>query len=103
MSTPKPSSLFFAGMKQKHIDLLHETSTYAEFGSGDVIFQAGGPANSFHLIEHGMVALEADMEGAGLVQIANLKDGEPLGWSWLFPPYMWHFHARALKRTTTTF
>ena len=22
--------------------------------------------------------------------------GEALGWSWLFPPYKWHFDARAL-------
>ena len=25
------------------------------------------------------------------------SDGEVLGWSWLFPPYRWHFDARALE------
>ena len=25
-----------------------------------------------------------------------------LGWSWLFPPYQWHFDARALELTRTT-
>jgi CRP/FNR family cyclic AMP-dependent transcriptional regulator len=99
-----PSVLpFFAGMSQKHIDLLQRSSAYAEFGAGDVIFREGGPANSFYLIGQGKVALEADMNGAGLVQIAVLKDGEPVGWSWLFPPHIWHFHARALQRATMTY
>lgn len=90
-------------MSQKHIELLQQSSTYAEFGGGDVIFREGSPANSFCLIGQGTVALEADMNGEGLMQIAVLQDGEPLGWSWLFPPHIWHFHARALKRTTTTY
>lgn len=101
-STPSVPS-FFAGMSQKHVDILRQSSTYAEFGSGDVIFREGSPANSFYLINQGKVALEADMNGEGLVQIGILNDGEPLGWSWLFPPHIWHFHARTLKRTTTTY
>lgn len=101
--TPNSVPPFFAGMSQKHIKLLRQASTYSEFGSGDVIFREGAPANSFYLIGKGKVALEADMDGEGLVQIGVIKDGEPLGWSWLFPPHTWHFHARALKRTTTTY
>lgn len=94
---------FLSGMSQKHLELLQRASTYAEFGSGDVIFREGAPANSFYLIQHGKVGLEADMNGEGLVQVAVLTDGAPLGWSWMFPPYIWHFHARALQRTTATF
>jgi hypothetical protein len=26
-----------------------------------------------------------------------------LGWSWLFPPYYWHFDARVLEPTTAIF
>ena len=26
-----------------------------------------------------------------------------LGWSWLFPPYAWHFTARALEETDAIF
>ncbi|MEO6072429.1 MAG: cyclic nucleotide-binding domain-containing protein [Burkholderiales bacterium] len=103
MSRPITPPAFFAGMNQKHIDVLQRFATYAQFGCGEVIFREGSPANSFHLIDEGTVSLEADMNGEGLVQIAVLKEGDPLGWSWLFPPHMWHFHARALKRTTATF
>ena len=28
--------------------------------------------------------------------IETLEAGEVVGWSWLFPPYRWHFDARAL-------
>jgi len=26
-----------------------------------------------------------------------------LGWSWMFPPYMWHFTARAVQPTVAIF
>lgn len=94
---------FFSGMKQEYLDLLQRASCYAEFGSGDVIFREGAPANSFYLIDKGKVGLEADMNGEGLVQVGVISGGEPLGWSWMFPPYVWHFHARALQRTTATY
>ena len=29
--------------------------------------------------------------------------GDVIGWSWLYPPYYWHFGARAIQRTTATF
>ena len=28
--------------------------------------------------------------------IETLDPGEIVGWSWLFPPYVWHFDARAV-------
>ena len=31
--------------------------------------------------------------GAGAVVIETLDAGDVLGWSWLFPPYRWHFDA----------
>ena len=34
--------------------------------------------------------------------IETLEAGEVLGWSWLFPPYRWHFDARALSLVRAT-
>ncbi len=31
------------------------------------------------------------------IVIETIEAGEVLGWSWLFPPYRWHFNARALE------
>jgi CRP-like cAMP-binding protein len=48
----------------------------------------------------GKVALEMPyVPGEGLITIQTLGAGEALGWSWLFPPYQWHFSARAVEPT----
>jgi CRP/FNR family cyclic AMP-dependent transcriptional regulator len=36
-----------------------------------------------------------------LIQIIGA--GDVLGWSWLFPPFCWHFDARAVKPTEAIF
>jgi len=33
------------------------------------------------------------------VSIQDLGPGDVLGWSWLFPPFVWHLQARALEPT----
>jgi hypothetical protein len=35
------------------------------------------------------------------MMITTLGAGELVGWSWLFPPYRWHFDARATELTRT--
>ena len=32
--------------------------------------------------------------------IETIGAGDLLGWSWMFPPYVWHFTARAVEPTT---
>ena len=34
--------------------------------------------------------------------IETIEAGEVIGWSWLFPPYRWHFDARALTSVRAT-
>ena len=34
--------------------------------------------------------------------IETIEAGEVVGWSWLFPPYRWHFDARALTPIRAT-
>jgi hypothetical protein len=40
--------------------------------------------------------VEIFVPGRGNVAVETLGEGEVLGWSWLFPPYRWHFDARAV-------
>ena len=35
--------------------------------------------------------------GRGLVVVQTLGAGDVLGWSWLVPPYRWHFGAAAIE------
>ena len=90
---------FFTGMLPKHVDLIVEGADQADYETDHIIFREGEPANQFFLIESGSVALEAGAEGKRSAAIQMVGDGELLGWSWLFPPFTWHFRARAVQPT----
>jgi CRP/FNR family cyclic AMP-dependent transcriptional regulator len=91
---------FLAGMRPHHIELIAGCASLVQFGSGQVIFRAGEEADGFYLIESGTVALEGSFLDHGPITTDVVSAGEPLGWSWLFPPYLWHYDARATKPTT---
>jgi len=48
------------------------------------------------------VTLDLHVPGQGRMTIDTIGIGELLGWSWLFPPYRWHFdaHATTVVRAT---
>jgi CRP/FNR family transcriptional regulator, cyclic AMP receptor protein len=89
----------FGGMKPEHRAILGQDATGIEFKSGDVVFREGDPANRFYLIESGGIILEAHEPPSGTVAVESLAPGQVFGWSWLFPPFTWHFHARAAEPT----
>jgi len=93
---------FLVGISEHHIRLLADCAMRSHFEAGHVIFREGESANRFYLIEHGKVALESSTLGEP-VRIEEIGDGDLLGWSWLFPPYAWHFTARTLRHTTAIF
>lgn len=70
------------------------------FRKGEVIFREREFADKFFLILSGKVGLETQRNGASIIVIQILGPGEALGWSWLFPPFHWHFTARALEPCT---
>ncbi len=79
--------------------ILTDCAMQTHFRPGETLFREGDPADSFYLIQQGKVALEARTKDHGLALIQTLGEGEVLGWSWLFPPYFWHFSASALEDT----
>jgi len=94
---------FLAGMAPEHLRILTATAMPVEFNAGQSIFRAGDVANRFYLIERGLVALGSQKEEDDPIRIKTIGAGEVLGWSWLFPPYYWHFDARALEPTKAIF
>jgi len=93
---------FLIGMSAHHIRLLADCAMRSHFETGHVIFREGEAANRFYLIERGKVALESSTLGEP-IRIEEIGGGDLLGWSWLFPPYAWHFTARALEHTSAIF
>jgi CRP/FNR family cyclic AMP-dependent transcriptional regulator len=90
---------FLSGMDEQNRQIFLQGAKVREFAPGEVIFREGDPANALYLIESGEVALEATSAGSGPTTIQILGRGEVLGWSWLFPPFAWHFQARATQPT----
>src|SRR3954452_3065564 len=94
---------FVLGLSEHHIRLLADCAMQTRFEQDQVIFRERETANRFYLIEHGKVVLESSGQGDQPAMIDEIEDGDLLGWSWLFPPYVWHFSARAVAPTSAIF
>ena len=94
---------FLQGMSPHQLRLLSDCAMAEQFHAHELIFREGDPANRFYLILKGKVALESHAADGQRVRIQTIGEGEVLGWSWLFPPYFWHFDARALEPTEAIF
>jgi CRP/FNR family transcriptional regulator, cyclic AMP receptor protein len=90
---------FWRGLDLRYFPLLNECATLVKFGANEPIFHAGIDAEFFYLIYTGRVSLETFVPGQGAVTIETLVSGQALGWSWLFPPYRWHFNAHSIELT----
>lgn len=94
---------FLTGMSAHHLELLAQHASKKHFRAGETIFRAGEPAHGFYLVESGEIALLGSVMEHGPIASDIVRAGEPLGWSWLFPPYRWHFDACAIEPTTVIF
>jgi len=91
---------FFVGLTNSQPPSLAEDGTAVMFTAGQRLFDEGGSADKFWLIEHGGIALDMQVPGRGALIVETLAAGTVLGWSWLHPPYRWHFGAVARVATT---
>ena len=92
----------FEGLEPDELTLIAGCASNVRFEQGSVVFREGDAADTFFLIRHGTVALEMFVPARGSAVIETIEAGEVVGWSWLFPPYRWHFDARALSLVRAT-
>jgi CRP/FNR family cyclic AMP-dependent transcriptional regulator len=92
---------FFAGLEPSTIQRLAGLASPAHYKRGKYLFHEGEQAAHFYIINEGKVALETFAGERGAIPIETSEPGEVLGWSWLFPPYRWHFGARVVEPTKT--
>jgi CRP/FNR family cyclic AMP-dependent transcriptional regulator len=90
---------FLKSLEPRHLHLIVGCASNVRFDSGEFIFREGAEANEFYILRQGKVALEVFAPDRGPIVIDTLDAGEILGWSWLIPPYHWHFDARAVELT----
>ena len=94
---------FLAGINRAQLTLLTDCAVARHFEADQIILREGEFANGFYLIETGKVALESDTGTGESILIQTIGAGDLLGWSWMFPPYVWQFTARAVEPTTALF
>ncbi|HEY7033875.1 MAG TPA: cyclic nucleotide-binding domain-containing protein [Thermomicrobiales bacterium] len=91
---------FFADMPPDHLQAIAGCASGRSFAPDQFILREGEYAATFYLLRQGVVLLENHVPGRGPITVQTLTDGDVLGWSWLFPPYRWHFDARVIEAVT---
>lgn len=86
---------FLHGMPGDQLAVLGRAASDITVPAGYRFFEDGGHANRFWLIQSGHVTVDVHVPGHGRMPIDTIGMGELVGWSWLFPPFMWAFGAVA--------
>ncbi|UQW99778.1 cyclic nucleotide-binding domain-containing protein [Streptomyces sp. RerS4] len=95
MSTPSPIRVA-AVLSAEHRARLMSHAREVQFPEGTRIFDEGGRADTFWIVRSGTVTLEVPVPGPRSAPVESLGPGELVGWSWLFPPYVWQLSAEAM-------
>jgi CRP/FNR family transcriptional regulator, cyclic AMP receptor protein len=84
---------FLRGMREDHIAALAAASSHVTIPAGSRLFDEGGTADRFWLIDAGRIMVDVMVPGNGRLIIETLGRGDILGLSWLTPPHQWRFGA----------
>ncbi|WP_411102757.1 Crp/Fnr family transcriptional regulator [Streptomyces sp. cmx-4-9] len=95
MSTPSPIRIA-AVLSAEHRERLMSQARLVNFPENAQIFEEGKAAASFWIVRSGTVTLQVPVPGRRPTPVENLGSGELVGWSWLFPPYVWQLSAEAM-------
>jgi CRP-like cAMP-binding protein len=90
---------FTRGMPEDYVAALAGAARHIKVPAHHRLFDEGGTADRFWLIQAGQIALDMNVPGRGLVVIEVLGMGDVVGWSWLYPPFQWRLGAVAIRPT----
>lgn len=92
-------STAFAGLRPDHLSVLERYAARRRIEVGSAVLRSGAPATEFFVVQSGLVAIEVQAADQGRVVIDTAGPRQLVGWSWLRPPYRWHFDAVASEPT----
>lgn len=90
---------FTRGMADDDIAALADVASHVKLPARHRLFDEGGAADRFWLIQAGQVALDMHAPGRGMVVIETLGMGDVIGWSWLYSPFQWQLGAVTTRPT----
>lgn len=85
---------FFADLSPDFLKFLARHAVRRPLQRDEILFRHGDPARHFYLVRDGSVVIEIPAIYGPSLEVQKLGPGQILGWSWLIPPYRWHFQAR---------
>jgi len=88
---------FLRGMTGHHLATLSRACWVAPLPAGHRLFEEGGTAQRFWLLQSGHVALDLHSAGHHGLIVETLGPGDLVGLSWFVPPYQWQFGAAAVQ------
>ncbi|WP_328389473.1 cyclic nucleotide-binding domain-containing protein [Streptomyces sp. NBC_00400] len=86
----------FHGMPPDRRRRLTDIAVEVSLPRASRLFEEGRRADHFWIIRSGQVVLDQRVPGRRAAVVETLGRDELLGWSWLFPPYLWHFGAQTV-------
>jgi CRP-like cAMP-binding protein len=89
----------FAGLDDDRIATIAGCAKNMRYPAAEKIYGEGDHADQFLILREGHVAIDMQTLHRGILTVQTVGPGEVLGWSWLFPPYEWHYDARAVEDT----
>ena len=82
-----------AALHGDHRERLMRIAREVSVAEGTRLFEEGRRADRFWIVRTGTVALDLQVPGHRAAVIESLGHGELIGWSWHYPPRMWHLGA----------
>ena len=90
---------FFGGLRQEHLALLTGCASNRSFRDGEYLFRQSDPAQEFYLVRHGRVSIEVADPEQGRLALQTVGVHDVVGWTWIVPPFVHRFDARAVGLT----
>jgi CRP-like cAMP-binding protein len=99
LDTLRERSRLLHALTNTEVELFAAASTELQLKTDEILFDEGGPADAFYIVDEGKVGLELTSPGKDPMVLQTLGPGDLVGLSWLFPPYRWNWRGRAIVDT----
>ena len=90
---------FFGGMSQEHLSLLTGCASNRNYRDGEYLFRQSDPAKEFYVVRQGKVSIEVVDPEKGRLPLQTVGFNDVVGWTWVVPPFVHRFDARAIGLT----
>lgn len=89
----------FEGLPDSYLYLIADCSEEKVFNKSSYLFHYQQPAQKFFLMLEGQAVLLSHLPMGGLTTLETITAPNVAGWSWLIPPYRWHYSLKASQDT----